>query len=195
MNFCEPILAQVSSFRFQMIDQPSQHDDVRGEHELLPAKGAVRVAVKTVGGWLAATIFLLTVSGALPAAINKICRAQNRSVRISSSGLVPVRVDRRVDVIEPDGSGSHGLTAEQIREDEDFASAEAAAIAAAADDLHRARPRHNLPYRAAPFLARADVIRPGERQIASYASPDATAGLSPASYFPPHFNRPPPIAC
>jgi hypothetical protein len=177
---------------FQMIDQPSQHDDVRGEHELLPAKGAVRVAVKTVGGWLAATIFLLTVSGALPAAINKICRAANRSVRISSSALVPVRVDRRVDVIEPDGS--HGLTAEQIREDEDFASAEAAVIAAAADDHHRARSRHNLPHRAAPFLARADVIRPGERQTVSYASPDASAGLWPASYFPPHYNRPPPLA-
>jgi hypothetical protein len=192
MNFLRTNSGSISVQVSEMVDQSSQHTDVRGKHELLPTAAAVRVAVKTVGGWLAATIFLLTVSGALPAAINKICRAANRSVRVSS-GLVPVRVDRRVDVIEPDGP--HGLTAEQIREEEDFASAEAAAIAAAADDHHRARPRHNLPYRAAPFLARADVIRPGERQTISYASPDTSAGLPPASYFPPHYNRPPPLAC
>ena len=105
-----------------------------------------------------------------------------------------MRVDRRVDVIEPDGRRPQGLTAEQIREDEDFASAEAATIAAAQDDHHRARAHRNLPYRAAPFLARADVIRPGERQLLSYASPDASAASRPAS-FPPHFNRPPPLAC
>jgi hypothetical protein len=174
-----------------MVNQTSQHTGVRGERELLPAAAAVRVAVKSVGGWLAATIFLLTVSGALPAAIHKICRATNRNaVRITCT-TVPVRIDRRVDVIEPDRA--HGLTAEQIREDEDFASAEAATIAAAQDGQHRANARHNLPYRAAPFLARADVIRPGERQPLSHASPDAPAHLRPAS-FPPHFNRPPPLA-
>jgi hypothetical protein len=174
-----------------MVHQSPHHTDIRGQREKLPVGAAVRVGVTTIGGWLAATIFLLTISGALPAAINKICRTNNRSVRITN-GLVPVRVDRRVDVIEPDGP--HGLTAEQIREDEDFASAEAATIAAATDDNHPARARHNLPYRAAPFLARADVIRPGERQTLSYASPDATAGFQPASYFPPHYNRPPPAA-
>jgi hypothetical protein len=174
-----------------MVNQTSQQTGVRGERELLPAAAAVRVAVKTVGGWLAATIFLLTVSGALPAAIHKICRAANRNVRITCT-TVPVRVDRRVDVIEPDGP--HGLTAEQIREDEDFASAEAATIAAAQDDQHRANGRRNLPYRAAPFLARADVIRPSERQPLSHASPDASAPLRPAS-FPPRFNRPPPFSC
>jgi hypothetical protein len=174
-----------------MIDQSLQQTNVSGQHGVLPAPAAVRVAVKTVVGWLASTIFLLTISGALPAAINKICRATNRSVRISS-GLVPVRVDRRVDVIEPDSR--HGLTAEQIRADEEFASAEAAAVAAA-DDQHRPRARHNLPYRAAPFLARADVIRPGERQPLSYASADASAGRLPVSHFPPHYNRPPPFAC
>jgi hypothetical protein len=176
-----------------MIEHGSQprQNGIRAESEKLPVAGAVRVAVQTVGGWLAATIFLLTVSGALPAAIHKICRSTNRNVRITCT-TVPVRVDRRVDVIEPDGP--HGLTAEQIREDEDFASAEAATIAAAQDDQHRATARRNLPYRAAPFLARADVIRPGERQPLSYASPDASAHLRPAS-FPPHFNRPPPLAC
>jgi hypothetical protein len=172
--------------------QPQQNSD-RAESHVLPAAAAVRVAVKTVGGWLAATIFLLTISGALPAAINKYCRAANRSFRISC-GLVPLRVDRRVDVIEP--KHAHGLTAEQIR-GEDFASSEdaATAAAAAADDHHRAHARHNLPYRAAPFLARADVIRPSERQPLPYASPDASAGRQPVSYFPPHFNRPPPVAC
>jgi hypothetical protein len=174
-----------------MFDHMPQHTEVHGEREPLPVAAAVRVGIKTVGGWLAATIFLLTVSGALPAAINKICRAQNRSVRVTS-GHVPIRVDRRVDVIEPDAP--HGLTAEQIREDEELASADAAAVAAAADDQHRPRARHNLPYRAAPFLARADVIRPSERQPLSYASPDASAGLRLASYFPPHYNRPPPLA-
>lgn len=169
--------------------QNERENGIRAESETLPVAGAVRVAVQTVGGWLAATIFLLTVSGALPAAIHKICRSTNRNVRITCT-TVPVRVDRRVDVIEPDGP--HGLTAEQIREDEDFASAEAATIAAAQDD-HRARARRNLPYRAAPFLARADVNRPGERQLLSHASPDAPAHLRPAS-FPPHFNRPPPLA-
>jgi hypothetical protein len=172
--------------------QPQQNG-MRGESDELPVAAAVRVAIQTVGGWLAATIFLLTISGALPAAINKYCRAANRSFRISS-GLVPVRVDRRVDVIEPT-HGPHGLTAEQIREDEDFSSAEAATIAAARDDHHRVHARHNLPYRAAPFLARADVIRPGERQPLPYASPDASAGRQPVSHFPPHFNRPPPVAC
>jgi hypothetical protein len=175
-----------------MVDQSLQQTNVGGERELLPAVSAVRVAVKSVVGWLAATIFLLTISGALPAAINKICRVTNRSVRLTS-GVVPLRVDRRVDVIEPDVP--HGLTAEQIREDEEFASAEAAAIAVAADQQHRGRARHNLPYRAAPFLARADVIRPGERSTLSYASPDASAGRLPVSYFPPHYNRPPPSAC
>jgi hypothetical protein len=173
-----------------MVHQTSQHTDARGKRELLPAAAAVRVAVSTVGGWLAATIFLLTVSGALPAAIHKICRATNRNVRVTCT-TVPVRIDRRVDVIEPDGP--HGLTAEQIREDEDFASAEAATIAAARDDGHRARGRRNLPYRAAPFLARADLLGPGERQRLSYASPDASAVSQPAS-FPPLFNRPPPQA-
>jgi hypothetical protein len=175
-----------------MIEHGSQprQNGIRAESEKLPVAGAVRVAVQTVGGWLAATIFLLTVSGALPAAIHKICRSTNRNVRITCT-TVPVRVDRRVDVIEPDGP--HGLTAEQIREDEDFASAEAANIAAAQDDLHRGNARRNLPYRAAPFLARADVMRPGERQPLSHASPDAPAHLRPAS-FPPHFNRPPPLA-
>jgi hypothetical protein len=177
-----------------MVNQTSQQTGVRGERDVLPAAAAVRVAVRTVGGWLAATIFLLTVSGALPAAIHKICRAANRNVRITCT-TVPVRVDRRVDVIEPDGPHGHGLTAEQIREDEDFASAEAATIAAASDDQHRAKARRNLPHRAAPFLARADVIRPGERQPLSHASPDASAHhLRPAS-FPPRFNRPPPFSC
>ena len=136
----------------------------RVKREPLPAAAAVRLAAKTVGGWLAATIFLLTISGALPAAINKICRATNRSVRITS-GHVPVRVDRRVDVIEPDVP--HGLTAEQIREDEDFASAEAAASRPPSTTIIARVARHNLPYRAAPFLARADVIRPSERQSLS----------------------------
>ena len=176
-----------------MVNRSLQHADVHGRREPRPAATAVRVAIGTVGGWLAATIFLLTISGALPAAINKYCRATNRSVRISS-GLVPVRVDRRVDVIEPT-HGPRGLTAEQIREDEDFSSAEAATIAAAQDDHHRRHARRNLPYRAAPFLARADVIRPGERHLLPYASPDASAGRQPVSYFPPHFNRPPPVAC
>ncbi len=175
-----------------MGEQTSQHTGVRGKRELLPAAAAVRVAVKTVGGWLAATIFLLTISGALPAALHKICRATNRNaVRITNT-TVPVRIDRRVDVIEPDRA--HGLTAAQIREDENFASAEAAITIAAQDDEHRAKARRNLPYRAAPFLARADLIGPGERQPLSYASPDASAQLQPAS-FPPHFNRPPPFAC
>jgi hypothetical protein len=169
-----------------------QHNGFHAESDTLPVAAAVRMAVKTVGGWLAATIFLLTVSGALPAAIHKICRATNRNAVRITCATVPVRVDRRVDVIEPDRA--HGLTAEQIREDEDFASAEAATIAAAQDDQHRANARRNLPYRAAPFLARADVIRPGERQPLSHASPDAPAHLRPAS-FPPHFNRPPPLAC
>jgi hypothetical protein len=169
-----------------------QYTSLRGESVKLPVAAAVRLAAKTVGGWLAATIVLLTISGALPAAIHKICRATNRNaVRITCT-TVPVRVDRRVDVIEPDNA--HGLTARQIREDEDFASAEAATIAAARDDHHPARTRRNLPYRAAPFLARADVIRPGERQPLSYASPDASADSQPAS-FPPLFNRPPPFAC
>jgi hypothetical protein len=174
-----------------MVNQTSQQTGVRGERDVLPAAAAVRVAVRTVGGWLAATIFLLTISGALPAAIHKICRATNRNaVRITCTS-VPVRVDRRVDVIEPDRA--HGLTAEQIREDEDFASAEAATIAAARDDHHRAKARRNLPHRAAPFLARADVIRPSERHLLSAAPPDASAHLRPAS-FPPHFNRPPPLS-
>lgn len=174
-----------------MFDHGSQprQNGIRAESGTLPVAGAVRLAVKTVGGWLAATIFLLTVSGALPAAIHKICRSTNRNVRITCA-TVPVRVDRRVDVIEPDRP--HGLTAEQFREDEDFTSAETATIAAAQDGQHRAKARRNLPYRAAPFLARADVIRPGERQPLSYASPDASAHLRPASY-PPHFNRPPPL--
>jgi hypothetical protein len=105
---------------------------------------------------------------------------------------VPVRVDRRVDVIEPDIR--RGRAAQQIHDDEDFASAETAAVAAAQDGQHRAKARRNLPYRAAPFLARADVIRPGERQPLSHASPDASVHLQPAS-FPPHFNRPPPLSC
>lgn len=174
-----------------MREQVSQHTGVRGERERLPAAAAVRVAVKTVGGWLAATIFLLTISNALPAALHKICRATNRNaVRITNT-TVPVRIDRRVEVIEPDRA--HGLTAAQIRADEDFSSAEAA-IRVAAQDQHRATARHNLPYRATPFLARADLIGPGERQPLSHASPDASAPLRPAS-FPPHFNRPPPSAC
>jgi hypothetical protein len=169
----------------------SQQNGIRAESATLPVAAAVRLAVKTVGGWLAATIFLLTVSGALPAAIHKICRSANRNVRITCT-TVPVRVDRRVDVIEPDRP--HGPTAEQFREDDDFASADTATLAAAQDGQHRAKARRNLPYRAAPFLARADVIRPGERQPLSYASPDASAHhLRPASY-PPHFNRPPPLA-
>jgi len=177
-----------------MVHQTPQQTDVRGKRELPRAAAAVRVGVKTVGGWLAATIFLLTISGALPAALHKICRATNRNaVRITCT-TVPVRVDRRVDVIEPDRA--RGVTAAQLREAERSASAEAATIAAAQDDQHRAKTRRNLPYRAAPFLARADVIGPGERHTspASYASDDASAPLQPAS-FPPHFNRPPPSAC
>jgi hypothetical protein len=176
-----------------MVEPGSQprHDGIRAESDTLPVAAAVRVAVKTVGGWLAATIFLLTVSGALPAAIHKICRTTNRNaVRITCT-TVPVRIDRRVDVIEPDRA--HGPTAAQLREDEHFASAEAATIAAVQDDQHRANARRNLPYRAAPFLARAD-IGPGERHPLSYASPDASGHLRPAS-FPPRFNRPPPFAC
>ena len=178
-----------------MVDQglQTQHNGIRAESGTLSTAAAVRLAVKTVGGWLAATIFLLTVSGALPAAIHKVCRSANRSVRITCT-TVPVRVDRRVDVIEPDGPHSRGLTAAQIREDEDFASAEAATIAAAQDDQHRATTRRNLPYRAAPFLARADLIGPSERHTLSYASPDASHASQPAS-FPPRFNRPPPSAC
>jgi hypothetical protein len=178
----------------------TQHSGSRAESDTLSTAGAVstvsavRLAVMTVGGWLAATIFLLTISGALPAAVNKICRSQGRSMRITCS-LVPLRVDRRVDVIEPD-HGPRGLTAEQIREDEDFASAEAATIAAAQDDQHRAKTRRNLPYRAAPFLARADLLGPSERHLASHshASPDASLASQPAS-FPPRFNRPPPFSC
>ena len=162
----------------ETIEQP-QHTDIRPERESLHAAVAVRLAAKTVGGWLAAIIFLLTVSGALPTAINKICRATNRSVRITS-GFVPARVDRRVDVIEPD-SGPHGDP-----------------YGLTADDLNRARTRHDLPYRAAPFLARA-VIRPSELQPNvqpySYAPADAFASLALASYFPPHYNRPPPSGC
>ena len=63
--------------------QPQQNG-IRAESDKLPVAAAVRVAAKTVGGWLAATVFLLTISGALPAAINKYCRATNRSFRISS---------------------------------------------------------------------------------------------------------------
>jgi hypothetical protein len=179
-----------------MIEQPfqPQHTVRPAESVKLPVAAAVRVAVKSVGGWLAATIFLLTISGALPAAIHKICRATNRNaVRITCT-TVPVRVDRRVDVIEPDGPHGRGLTAEQIRADEQFASAEAATIAAARDGEHRAKARRNLPHRAAPFLARADVIGPGERHTLSYASPHASTASQPAS-FPPRFNRPPPSAC
>src|SRR5262245_7772484 len=120
-----------------MREQTSQPTVARGKRELLPAAAAVRVAVKTVGGWLAATIFLLTISGALPAALHKICRATNRNaVRITNT-TVPVRVDRRVDVIEPDRA--HGLTAQQIRADETFASAEAATTLAAQDSLQQAK--------------------------------------------------------
>lgn len=174
-----------------MGEQTSQHTGVRGKRELPRAAAAVRVAVKTVGGWLAATIFLLTISNALPAALHKICRATNRNaVRITNTA-VPVRVDRRVDVIEPDRA--HGPTAPQIRAGQIFASAEAAILVSAQDDQHRANARRNLPFRAAPFLARADLIGPSERHPLSYASPDAFAS-QPAS-FPPHFNRPPPFAC
>jgi hypothetical protein len=161
------------------------------EGDRLSRAAAVRVAVQTVGGWLAATIFLLTISGALPAALHKICRATNRNaVRITCT-TVPVRVDRRVDVIEPDRA--HGPAAARIHEVGNFASAEAAIVIAAQDDQHRTATRRNLPFRAAPFLARADLIGPSERQPLPYASDDASGPLAPAS-FPPHYNRPPPLA-
>jgi hypothetical protein len=176
----------------KMSEQTPHRLDARGKRELLSAGAAVRVAVQTVGGWLAATIFLLTISNALPAALHKICRATNRNaVRITNT-TVPVRVDRRVDVIEPDRL--HGLAARSIRVAGHFAAAEAATILAAQDDQHRATARRNLPFRAAPFLARADLIGPLERHPLSSASPDASAQLQPAS-FPPRFNRPPPFAC
>lgn len=169
----------------------SRRGGVGVEGDRLSRAAAVRVAVQTVGGWLAATIFLLTISGALPAALHKICRATNRNaVRITCT-TVPLRVDRRVDVIEPDRA--HGLTVQRIHEVETFASAEAAIVVAARGDQPRANARRNLPYRAAPFLARADLIGPGERHTLPYA-PDAASGPLPPASFPPLFNRPPPLA-
>lgn len=174
-----------------MGEQTSQRTGVRGKRELPPATAAVRMAVKTVGGWLAATIFLLTISNALPAALHKICRATNRNaVRITNT-TVPVRVDRRVDVIEPERA--HVLAGAQILAAETFASAETAIRVSALGDQNRKNARRNLPYRATPLPARTDLIGPGERLSLSYASPGASA-TQPAS-FPPRFNRPPPSAC
>lgn len=174
-----------------MGEQTSQRAGVRGKRELPPAAAAVRVAVKTVGGWLAATIFLLTISNALPATLHKICRATNRNaVRITNT-TVPVRVDRRVDVIEPERA--HVLANAPIVAAATFTSAEAAIRVSALDRQHRDSGRRNLPYRATPFLARADLQGPGERQPLSYAPPPAAA--TRAASYPPHFNRPPPIAC
>jgi hypothetical protein len=163
------------------------------------ADGAIVGLLRFVGCWLAFTICLMAAANELPATVNKVCPTGNRPLR--TAGMAAARVGIRVDIIEPHGGDELDSTEDILPA---LSGSTVTTLSLARTDLARvdadasASPsERGLPHRAAPVAAGTDDSRPSQRLSLTPAPPGARVfAAHSASYFPPHYNRPPPsVSC
>jgi hypothetical protein len=157
-----------------------------------PAASAIAAFVRFVGCWMAFTVAIMAAANELPATVNKVCPTGNRPLR--TAGMAAARNGPRVAIIEPDSGHEHDsdtrIDARPQSSHADTLDADrhvaAASVATSSTGTHASAHHAALPPSAAATADAATAL--------THAPPGTRAfSLSPASYFPPHYNRPPPV--